>query len=271
MSEEKVVEKKLTPWQVLRNKFPAGEYVLIEEVSDASGFSRSRSLDYMLVNLWNSRGLAVTGIEQKSWRNDWLKELKNPKKQENHFKHCDYFYLLTTAENVAKIEEIPLTWGWYHIKGNRIMTMKQAPKLESQPIDRSLLCAMLRRAADKTNYVRLEDLEDRIAIEAEKKKEGVNYQIKHQLEEFKSLQERVKIFEEESGVKIGDRYSWSGDAKKSGQAVRWLKQYGVDYFEKRLLQLRESAKKIEEGLGAAIDELIKEPVVKNDDDYETDN
>ena len=33
--------KKQTTWQVLREKFPAEEYVLIEEVSDASGFSRS--------------------------------------------------------------------------------------------------------------------------------------------------------------------------------------------------------------------------------------
>lgn len=269
MSDEKVIEKKQTPWQLLRNKFPANEYVLISEVSDASGFSRTRSLDYMLINLWESRGLAVTGIEQKSWRNDWLKELKNPKKQENHFKYCDYFYLYTTEENVAKIEEIPITWGWYQIKGNRIMTMKQAPKLTSEPIGRSLMCAMLRRAAAKENYVHVDDIEDRISAEAERKKESVAYSIKQQIEDYKSLQERVKIFEDESGVKIGDRYSWSGDAKKSGQAVAWLKKNGVDYFEKRLIQLRDAAKKIEESLGVAIDELIKEPVIKNDDDYES--
>lgn len=266
MSEQKTIEKKQTPWQLLRNKFPANEYVLIEEVSDASGFSRSRSLDYMLINLWQSRGLAVTGIEQKSWRNDWLKELKNPKKQENHFKFCDYFYLYTTEESVAKIEEIPITWGWYHRKGNRILTMKQAPKLNAEPIDRSLMCAMLRRAANKEKYVHIDDLEDRISAEAERKKEHLSYDIKQQLNEYKSLQERVKIFEEEAGISIGDRYSWSGDAKKSGQAVKWLKKNGVDYFEKRLLQLRESAKKIEEGLGLALDELIKEPVIKSDDD-----
>lgn len=127
MSEVK--QKKLTPWEVLRFKFPAQEYVLIEEVSDASGFSRSRSLDYMLVNLWNSRGLAITGIEKKTNRGDWLKELKNPAKQENHFKYCDYFYLLTDKDGVAKIEEIPPNWGWYHINGSGILkTMKVAPQ-----------------------------------------------------------------------------------------------------------------------------------------------
>lgn len=260
-------EKQLTPWQLLRNKFPANEYVLIEEVSDKSGFDRSRSLDYMLINLWNSRGLAVTGIEQKSYRNDWLKELKNPKKQENHFKHCDFFYLLTTKDDVAKLEEIPITWGWYHIKGNRIVTMKQAPSLSPEPIGRSLMCAMLRRAADRSKYVREEDLEDRIVIEAEKRKEHISYEIKNQLKEYELLKERIKIFEEESGISIGSRHSWIGTTKKTAQAVKWLTAHGVDNFEKRLLQLQEGAKKIHESIGAALEELIKEPI-KTDEDYD---
>lgn len=159
---------KATAWQVLRNKFPAEEYVLIAEVSDASGFSRSRSLDFMLINLWQSRGLAVTGIERKSNRGDWLKEIKNPAKQENHFKYCDYFYLLTDKEGVAKLEEIPANWGWYHINEKGMLkTLKAAPKLSSIPIERSLLCAMLRRADDKRDYVHKDNLEEQIATRAE--------------------------------------------------------------------------------------------------------
>ena len=58
-----MVNRKDT-WGILRGRFPENEFVLIQEVSDASGFSRSRSLDWMLINIWPSRGLAITGIEQ---------------------------------------------------------------------------------------------------------------------------------------------------------------------------------------------------------------
>lgn len=72
--------KDFTAYSVLRAKYPETECVLMQEVSDASGHTRSRSLDFMVVNLWNSRGLSVIGIEKKTNLGDWLKELKNPAK-----------------------------------------------------------------------------------------------------------------------------------------------------------------------------------------------
>jgi hypothetical protein len=89
-----MAKKDFNTFQVLRKIFPETEYVLISEVSDAAGFSRSRSLDYMVINLWESRGLAINGIEQKSNRSDWLKELRNPEKQQNHFKSATTFIFL---------------------------------------------------------------------------------------------------------------------------------------------------------------------------------
>ena len=150
------------PYLILRNKYPATEYVLISEVPDNVS-TRNRYLDFMIINLWQSRGLAITGIERKSNRGDWLKEMKTPDKQEKHFRHCDYFYLLTDREGVAKLEEIPETWGWYHITQNGILkTLKAAPKLQSQPIDRALLCAMLRRAQDKQGFIHEDTIKEHI-------------------------------------------------------------------------------------------------------------
>lgn len=215
-------EKKLTTHQVLLNKFPPNEYVLIMEVSNASGFSRSRSLDFMAINLWESRGLAVTGIERKSNRGDWLKEIKSPEKQESHFKHCDYFYLLTDKEGVAKIEEIPASWGWYHIKGNRVMTMKQAPKLSPQPIGRSLMCAMLRRAASKESYIHKGEFDS--LVEEKVKKETEKFQNRDlNLRQLKELREIVDEFEEASGIDLSQRswgkYPYATKIKQIGEAV----------------------------------------------------
>lgn len=226
--------KKLTTWEVLRYKFPANEYVLIAEVSDKSGFSRSRSLDYMVINLWESRGLAINGIELKSNRSDWLREIKNPQKQENHFKYCDYFYLLTDKENVAKLEEIPLNWGWYHINEKQILkTMKPAPKLQSVPVERSLLCAMLRRAADKEKFVHIDSIQDKIEQRAETLQERNRLEVERKLSHYTTLKETVDKFEAASGISIGLRNSWDRELPtKTGEIVKMILANGDrDYLQ----------------------------------------
>lgn len=214
-------KEKVSVYNLLRKKYPAEECVLLEEVSDTTG-GRNRSCDFMVVNLWKSRGLSIIGIEQKSYRSDWLNEMKNPKKQEAHFKYCDYFYLLTTEENVAKLEEIPVTWGWMMVKGGKIHIMKPAPKLSAEPIPRDFLCAMLRRAADKTNFIHKNTIEETINERVENSlkhlREYNNAQ--HISERLKKIQQKVDEFELHSGIKIDD---WMHTPKQLGQAVRMLR------------------------------------------------
>lgn len=238
-----MTDKKPSTYQVLRNKFPANEYVLICEVSDKSGFSRSRSLDYMLINLWESRGLAITGIECKSHRTDWLKELKNPAKQENHFKYCDHFYLLTDKENVAKLEEIPATWGWVHINEKGILkTMKAAPKLQPIPVDRSLLCAMMRRAADKTGFIHSSEVEDTIQARAEQIADKNKNEFKWKAGEYDELKKMVDDFEKASGINISHR--WGDQPAKIGNAVNIFLAQGTEPYKHQLSRVADSIKNI---------------------------
>lgn len=248
-------EKKLSAWEVLRVKFPASEYVLIEEVSDASGFSRSRSLDFMLINLWNSRGLAVTGIERKTNRGDWLKELKQPQKQENHFKYCDFFYLLTDKEGVAKLEEIPLAWGWYHINENGVLkTMKAAPKLNPLPIGKSLMCAMLRRAACKEKFVHVDELQTRINTVAEGISRRQFDTNKNKADQYDHLKEVVEKFEEASGIKIAGH--WGSDKpKKIGEAVKLILDNDLSSYKESFERLERQAKGVHERISQGLKTL----------------
>lgn len=243
---------KLTTWQVLRNKFLESEYVLLSEVSDASGFSRSRSLDFMIINLWQSRGLSVTGIERKSNRADWLKELKNPAKQENHFKHCDYFYLLTDKEGVARLDEIPDSWGWYHINQSQILkTMKAAPKLTPLPIERSLMCAMLRRAAAKEKYVHVDTLETHIAAKAEELQKERNTTLKYKADGYDNLKRIIDEFYEASGINL---HHGRGDIpKNTGEAVKLIMNSGLETYTNGLERIEAQVKHIHQ----AISEKIK--------------
>lgn len=227
-------------WDYVRARFPEKEYALMEEVSNAAGFSRSRSADFMAVNLWPSRGLAIHGIELKSYRGDWLNELKNPAKQESHFKFCDHFWLLTSDESVAKIEEIPTNWGWMCIKGQRIVTQKEAPKLSPVEITRSFLCAMLKRAADKTSFVHVDSIEERIATEKEKSLLYKQQEVDRLSKDNAALNGIIQAFERSSGVSMN---RWE-NPQKIGEAVKLINSGGVDTIKTELQQLQTTAEKI---------------------------
>ncbi|MEO5991290.1 MAG: hypothetical protein ABIP68_06605 [Ferruginibacter sp.] len=245
----------MNPYLVLRNKFPEGEYVLISEVPDNVS-SRNRYLDYMVINLWASRGLSVTGIERKSNRGDWLNEIKNPKKQENHFKYCEYFYLLTDREGVAKIEEIPETWGWYHITDKGILkTIKAAPKLQSEPIPRVLLCAMLRRAQDKAGFIHKDTVQDHINNRVEEIIEVRTKELQEKSKKYFELLNTVREFEKFSGISL--LHAWSKSIEGIGEAVRVITLGGVSNYLRNFKSISEQIKLIDNTLVQRIEILEK--------------
>lgn len=236
-------------YELLRKKFPENEYALMEEVSDGAGFNRSRSADYVLVNLWPSRGLHISGVELKSFRSDWLRELKMPEKAENIFKFCDYWWLITSDESVAKLEEIPETWGWMSVKGERIIVKKEAPRLSPIPVTRNFLCAMLKRACSKEKYIRVDQIEEKIKTA---KQEGLNerdYQNNRKIEQYERLRKNVTDFEDASGIRI-DNY---GDNKKIGEAVKFIMKGGTEGIQHKLNSLKEQSERIAEEIAKTLE------------------
>lgn len=242
-------------FEILRGRFPEQSFALMQEVSDNAGFNRSRSADFIAVGLWPSRGLEVNGIELKRFRGDWLKELKNPEKQENIFKYCDRFWLLTDNEDIAKIEEIPTSWGWMHIKGSRIFIKKEAPKLEPTPISKGFLVAMLKRAQDKTGYTLTSTIQDKINDSYEKGKEQSTRAITSIQKEFSELHTIVDEFEKSSGISIKRYNRWETNPTKMGEAFKLLQNGGAEKVKEDLIRLEENAKQIHQKILQSINKL----------------
>jgi hypothetical protein len=243
----KFILKKMAQdiYSILRGRFPEHEYALMREVRDKAGFDASRSADYIAVNLYPSRGLAMHGIELKSFRSDWLNELKNPKKAENIFQYCDYFWLLTTDDKVAKIEEIPKSWGWLCIKGDRVFTKKPAPQLKPKPISRSFMCAILKRASDKSGFIHRDSISDKIETarnDGRSENERELTRLKNELNEIKN---NVLEFEKASGVylnRLASEHFW-GDPKEMGKAFKLVHDSGgITSIKEQLLGLEDTAK-----------------------------
>lgn len=222
--------------EILKTKYPESECVVVKEVADST--SRKRYLDYMVINLWESRGQSIIGFEVKSYRNDWLKELKSPDKQELHAPYCDYFYLLTTADNVAKAEEIPENWGWMTVKGDKLFTLKKAPKQQSKPMSRSLMVAIIRRAFNNTEYVHKDLLEKEVEARVESKVAAKTREQEYNSVKSKEIIEAANIFKEASGLDILAHRSWSDTTKRMGEIVKMVMQNQIEDYVRKLNSMK---------------------------------
>lgn len=131
----------------LRTKYCAPEYALFENVGN-SGSRSSVYADGVAMNMWASRGYALTGFEVKASRSDWLRELKQPEKSEPILTRCDFWYLVAPDE-VFKIDEVPISWGILALKGGKLHERRKAPKLEPKPVTREFVAQMFRRYSEQ--------------------------------------------------------------------------------------------------------------------------
>ncbi|WP_214228637.1 hypothetical protein [Pedobacter sp. B4-66] len=253
---------KLNIFEIVRKYFPEKEYALMQEVRNAAGFGASRSADYMAMNLWPSRGLSLHGIEQKSFRSDWTKELKSPEKADEIFKYCDYWWLLTTNDGVAKMDEIPEMWGWLHIANGKIKILKDAPKLAPCSMDRSFLACILKRAASKDGFIRADSIAERLEVAKLEGENSKNYKLSQMEERLSVLQKQFSEFRQYTGIDIGQVDSWrQTNMEKVGNAVNLITKGGIDHLVDQILQIESTAERLLTGIKNNIANL-KPPVTQ---------
>lgn len=89
---------------------PAGrprQFATFTEVTDGA---QRRRIDFLAVNLWQSRGRIIEGVEIKVKRADWLRELRR-EKADSWYGVSDRWYV-AAPPGVLKREELPATWGY---------------------------------------------------------------------------------------------------------------------------------------------------------------
>lgn len=236
-------------YDLLRGRYPAPEWAMFHEVNVGRGYG-----DAVVINMWSSRGYAVHGFERKDFRSDWLRELKQPQKAESLFQYCDYWWLLTSENNVAKIEEIPIGWGWVTAKGEKLKTMVAAPKLEPKPLSRHFIAAVLRRAGEQINkMIHPNDIQSRID-EARLSGEKIAEHSKTQeLFNLREIGKDVEEFEKASGIKIHEKWDYRHDPKKLGEAIKYILDGGLEKNKAELLALKVKCERISKMIEEALD------------------
>jgi hypothetical protein len=189
----------------LKELYAPPAFALLEQVGDSTGYA-SRHIDAIVMSLYPSRGLGLTGVEVKVSRNDWRTELRRPGKAEPIARFCDYF-VIAAPKGVVPIEEVPENWGLIEISDKgKARTSKQPVRNDADPIDRRFLAAILRRAAASTPTWEMKQAAQKEAREgAEREIESrVDYQTSALRGQLEGLQKRVKAFEEKTGLPLED-------------------------------------------------------------------
>lgn len=230
--------------KLLRKLYPAPAFSVLEEVGDSTGFSTRRHIDAIVMGLWPSRGLDLSGFEIKVSLGDWRKELANPEKAEAIQKYCDYWWVVA-PKDVIPLETVPTNWGLMEATQRGLRAKKAAPALKATPINRHFLAAILKRTADWAQQLALDD--KRYQEGYVRGMEQGKSLFKDVEWEHKSLLEAVEEFEQASGVIIKD--GWN--ASNIGDAVRLV------LSGKHLDRMKE-LRRLEEFMAANLESIRKQ-------------
>lgn len=154
----------------LRARHVPPAWAFMEHVTDGTGANKLRTSDAMAMSLWPSRGLELHGFEIKSYRGDWLRELKDPGKADEIVGRCHRWWVVAAHDAVVNLEELPATWGL--LVGSDLKVVREAPLLSPAPLDYPFLAAILRRAATAfANGRVVERMKDRLEREDEARRD----------------------------------------------------------------------------------------------------
>lgn len=222
--------------QLLRVRFCPPEWAFMPQVRNGTGSHFSRTADALAMELYPSRGLTLNGFEIKVYRNDWIKELKNPDKAEAVAKYCDYWWVVAPKE-IVKVEEIPAKWGLMIPISNGIKVVKEAEKLKAKPLDRAFVASILRLAQ---NTIAPEvKINEALEMGKIKGQEIAERRFETERDEHKRLKSALEEFEVKSGIII-NRWCYGN----IGEAVRIVLDKKDEQIKNRLDGLLENAESI---------------------------
>lgn len=222
---------------LLAKRYAPPSWAFLPQVRNGTGYERSttRYADGLAMSLWPSRGMEIHGFEIKVSRSDWISELRNPEKAEYFVKLCDRWWIVA-PKGVVLPGELPATWGHMVPRGRRLHVETEAPKLETAPLDRVQLAAILRSLqAVATPEARIAEAEKR-GREAGRK-EALD-SMAYTEEQRQKYLKKVNEFEKASGVRI-DEYNSSKNIKNIGEAVRIVLAGQDMEVRERILSFRE--------------------------------
>lgn len=111
--------------KALRDKYEDEGYIFLTEFE-----YKNRRIDGIAIVPWSARNYAINLFEFKQNRGDWLKELKDPAKQEPFYEIGGRYWFVeiinSKGQEVIKVDEVPNGFGLMRWEDNRLKILKEA-------------------------------------------------------------------------------------------------------------------------------------------------
>ncbi len=195
---------------LLAARYPLPKYSLAFEVPDGTGMNKMRTIDAVAMGCWATVGVQMIGHEIKVSRSDWQREMQDFTKCYAWKQHCHAWYLVA-PKGVAKLEELPPSWGLMEPAGKGLKIRKPCEiNSTPQPVGFRMLAAIMRRLQTTAPVAIDHQIALRNAYQAGKQEMAATfkYQNERQARDYEELLKAVATFRRNSGVSID---TWSGD------------------------------------------------------------
>jgi len=135
--------------RVCRRYADTRAFAVLKGVADSTGAQTHSWIDAVVLDLWPSKGLCRRAFEAKASRSDWLRELKNPGKNQ-WARECFHEFWYVAATDVIKEEELPAGCGWMRPHGLSLAVVRHASRKDDiGPADDLLLASLARSMQDE--------------------------------------------------------------------------------------------------------------------------
>lgn len=236
----------------LRQRFGEPSWALFAGVANGTGSRARRWADAIAMSVWPSRGLEIHGFEVKTRRSDWLRELKNPKKADAVATYCDRWWIAAGNKDVVKVDELPPEWGLLIPHGKTMKIVKDAPKRDPKPLDRTFVASILRRAAEHYDEDRIRNdavAELRASLREEVERsvaQDTEYRIERAQADARAARDELTAVQRQLQVAAERQY----DARTIGRAIDLLSRLeGWGGAQKRLKRAIQTLEHVPDHLG----------------------
>lgn len=233
---------------LLREKFSdTRRYALAEEVGNKTGYQRRR-LDMVVVDVYQSNGYSLEGIEIKVSKADLRRELQDASKHNIFFDDLDYYSLAAPSDIIDK-DLIPKHWGIYAAKFKdeewTLRTVRKPCSLHdigSPGISRPFFACLARALScqSPTEKMLYSERQKGIQEGIEQEKRRLGYLLREAKENQEKLEAYEKLFEECNLWGAGSIERGIEQFKAFKEAnLNWLPS-SLDHLIERATQVRDS-------------------------------
>lgn len=236
---------------LIRRRYPSPLWLTLLEVKNDPRLAGRRA-DAIAVSTDSRAGVEIHGFEIKVSRADWLREVRMPQKSRDFSEYCDRWWLVAPSQKIIRMSEVPSGWGVLIPRGERLVSLREAPQHPGKPVERPFLAALLRRAIEESPHQERLREEFQRGFEKARAMHQRSVSLDTKLAERKAdlLQKKIVTFEEESGIPVEP---WRG--RRIGQAVQLVLSGGMDQYKRRLERAEHSLGTLLTRIHDALEEL----------------